>query len=425
MCNPFISSRYFRELPIMKGRIIYRRSAITISTIVLSILLLTKCIDKTKKKTEEKESVKKQYSGSKACINCHKVVYDSHVSTAHYLTSQPSTREYIKGSFEPENNSFAFSPFVKVAMEKRKDSFYQVEYMNGIEKRKQRFDITVGSGKVGQSYLSWRGNRLVQLPITFFTPANQWSNSPGYPGKVVFNRPITSRCLECHSTWVEVMSNPSREPEEFNHANMIYGVDCEKCHGPAGQHVQFQTENPAETQAKYIINPSSFSRQQKLDMCALCHGGQLTKTKSSFSFEAGDKLSDYFTIDTLSPNSMSIDVHGNQYGLLRSSKCFTQSDMTCNSCHNSHQNESDKMEVFSQRCMSCHNNQHNSSCKMTATIGPSIMQNCIDCHMPKQKSMAIVVLLQGADAPTPAQLRSHYIAIYPEETSKVMAELKK
>ena len=409
----------------MKERVIYRRSAITISIIVLSILLLTKCINKGKKETEGIEKVKKQYAGSKTCINCHKNVYDSHVSTAHYLTSQPSTPEHIKGSFEPGNNSFSFSPVVKVAMEKREDSFYQVEYMNGIEKRKQRFDITVGSGKVGQTYLSWRGNRLVQLPITYFTAADQWSNSPGYPGKVVFNRPITSRCLECHSTYFEKTSEPGKEPEEFNHANIIYGVDCEKCHGPAVEHVAFQTSNPKETQGKHIVNPASFSRQQKLEMCALCHGGGLNKTQPSFSFEAGDKLSDHFTIDSLSPNTMSIDVHGNQYGLLRASKCFTQSDMTCNSCHNSHKNEDNKKEIFSQRCMTCHNSEHNNSCKMAITIGPSITQNCIDCHMPEEKSMAIVVLLQGADAPTPAVMRSHYITVYPKQTDKILAELKK
>src|SRR5690348_14178070 len=134
----------------MKRGVIYRRSTITISIIILGIFLLTKCVNKGKKETEEIAAAKKQYAGSITCIKCHKDIYDSHVSTAHYLTSQPSSREHIKGSFEPGNNSFSFSPLVNVAMEQRADSFYQVEYMNGAERRKQRFDITVGSGKVGQ-----------------------------------------------------------------------------------------------------------------------------------------------------------------------------------------------------------------------------------------------------------------------------------
>jgi len=61
---------------------------------------------------------------------------------------------------------------------------------------------------------------------------------------------------------------------------------------------------------------------------------------------------------------------------------------------------------------------------MTAAIGPVITQNCIDCHMPKKSSHAVAVFLQGADVPTPALMRTHYITIYPEETKKVMDKLK-
>ena len=145
-----------------------------------------------------------------------------------------------------------------------------------------------------------KGNQLFQLPITYFTAANEWSNSPGYPDKVVFNRPVTSRCLECHSTYVNTISPPKKEPEEFDHYQILYGVDCEKCHGPGAKHVEYQTQNPKEIKAKYIINPAMLSRQQNLDLCALCHGGRLQKTNPSFEFIAGDKLSNYFVMDDTS-----------------------------------------------------------------------------------------------------------------------------
>ena len=91
-------------------------------------------------------------------------------------------------------------------MEKRADGFYQVGYIDGVEKKSQRFDMVIGSGTKGQSFASWNNNHLVQLPITYFTSAGQWSNSPGYPDKIAFNRPITSRCLECHATFAEKIS---------------------------------------------------------------------------------------------------------------------------------------------------------------------------------------------------------------------------
>lgn len=287
--------------------------------------------------------------------------------------------------------------------------------------------MVIGSGTKGQSYATWLHSRLFQLPITYFTSAGQWSNSPGYPNKIAFNRPITSRCLECHATYVDKTSAEGIEPEEFDKNRMLLGVDCEKCHGPAEKHVEFQTQNPAEKMGKFIINPALFSRQQSLDMCGVCHGGRLQKTKPSFEFTAGDKLSDYFLIDTTAKDANSIDVHGNQYGLLVSSKCFSMSKtLTCNTCHNTHENEKGKTALFSQRCISCHTGKHTDAplCKMTASIGPEINKNCTNCHMPKMQSMAIAVLLQGNDIPTPAFIHTHLIKVYPDETKNILAFLK-
>jgi hypothetical protein len=309
-------------------------------------------------------------------------------------------------------------------MEKRDSDFYQVLYKGGREVTKQKFDIVIGSGRKGQSYLAWIKQKLVQLPITYFTPASQWSNSPGYaPFTPVFNRPITSRCLECHSTYFDKISDTSQRLEEFDHNNIIYGIECERCHGPAAQHVQYHSRFKT-TVAKYIINPAKLPRERLLDLCAVCHGGALSKTKPSFSFQPGDTLSNYFSLQNAMLNADNIDVHGNQYGLLALSKCFKMSNLTCINCHNVHDNEQGKIEVFSQRCITCHNEAHGKVCKMSSSIGLGINKNCIDCHMPKQLSHAVAVYLQGEDRPTSAFMRTHYIKVYPEETSKYLKQIK-
>jgi hypothetical protein len=403
------------------------RYIITIAIIALCIFLLTKCM--SDKSNDEPGIIKnaygEQFAGSTTCATCHKNIYDTHIHTAHYLTSQPAFERYIKGSFEPGKNTYAFNRSVVVALEKRDSGFYQVEYYGDIEKKTRRIDIVIGSGTMGQSFLNWGKNRLFQLPITYFTAANAWSNSPGFPDRVVFNRPITSRCLECHTTFVKTISAPGKEPEEFDHGQIIFGVDCEKCHGPAARHVEFQSQNPKEKTGKYIVNPATFSRQQNLDLCASCHGGRLQKTKPSFEFIAGDTLSNYFVVDTTGVNPDSVDVHGNQYGLLRISKCFKMSKMTCITCHNTHENEKAKIALFSQRCMSCHNNEHGNLCKMNHTLGSVINTNCIDCHMPLKDSKAIAVQLHGDSIPTAALIRSHFIAIYPDETKRLITLMKK
>jgi hypothetical protein len=403
-----------------------RRTVITITIIGLCVLFLTQCVSSETEKppTEVKMDIT-QFAGSESCASCHKKIYDSHIHTAHYLSTRPPLGVYIKGSFEPGKNQFRYDSGRVVVMEKRDSGFYQVGYYEGTERIARRFDIVVGSGSKGQTYITRDKKQLYQLPVSYFTAADNWANSPLYPTyPVIFNRPITSRCLECHSTFAKVITPAGVEPESFD-VQMINGVDCEKCHGPAARHVAFQTQNPKDTTGQFILNPATFSKQQKLDLCALCHGGRMQKTKPSFSFVSGDRLSDYFVTDTMTPNPDHIDVHGNQYGLLRSSKCFKMSDMTCNTCHNPHENERGKIALFSQRCMTCHNTEHNNTCKMTAAIGKSISLNCIDCHMPLKPSKSITELLPGHKEPTAALIRSHLIKIYEDATANYKAKPNK
>ncbi|MGF2413872.1 MAG: multiheme c-type cytochrome [Ferruginibacter sp.] len=412
--------RYFKK---------YRSSTTALLLIVLCGFIFTKCINNEVDEAGVAATANfKAFAGSASCISCHKTVYDSHINTAHFHTSETANAKSIKGSFDSLKNLFVYSNGGIVQMEKRADSFYQVAYINGIEKKRQRFDMVIGSGTKGQSYASWAGNKLLQMPITYFTSEHQWSNSPGYPNKIAFNRPITSRCLECHATFAEKISAPEKELEEFDKRRMILGVDCERCHGPASAHVAFHAANPTEKKAKFMANLASFTRQQSLDMCALCHGGRLQKTKSSFQFTAGDKLPDYFLIDTAGRDVNSIDVHGNQFGMLAASKCFKLSaTLTCNTCHNPHENEKGKAAIFAARCSTCHNDKHagNILCKITATVSKEVLnENCVNCHMPEQPSMAIAVILQGQTSPTPALMHTHLIKNYPNETKKILAYIK-
>jgi hypothetical protein len=160
----------------MKGYQTYKRSVLTISIIFFSVALLTTCINEQKENDTQQEepigAAKKvqwqEFAGSASCAACHKSIHESHMNTSHYLTSQPISPANVKGSFDSGRNSFAFNARIKVVMEKRSDSLYQVAYQNNVEKLSKRFDIVIGSGTKGQSYLSWTKNGLFQLPITYF-----------------------------------------------------------------------------------------------------------------------------------------------------------------------------------------------------------------------------------------------------------------
>lgn len=394
-----------------------KRTAITLLVLGVCVFLLSQCIDQQEKKPPAATTTVSAagFAGSETCAGCHKDIFEDQIHTAHYLTTRPPLEKYFKGSFDPGQNTFVYDPSHTVAMEKRDSGFYEVGYKDGVEKIARRIDIIVGSASKGQTYITRFGKILFQLPVSYFTAAHKWANSPLYPiAPVIFDRPITSRCLECHTTYAQVLSPPGVEPERFGE-NIIYGVDCEKCHGPAARHVDFHSTHPGEKRGQFILEPATFTRQQRLDLCGLCHSGRLDKTAPSFTFTAGKRLADYFRIDTAAPppDPEKIDVHGNQYGLLRASKCFRMSPtMTCLTCHNPHKNERGDIALFSQRCMSCHNGTNMHLCKLTASLGPSIEKNCIDCHMPRKASVSITELLPGDKVPTAAMIRSHYIAIY-------------
>jgi hypothetical protein len=401
------------------------------STLIISALLAAACLFVTCVGDEQKQKKPvaaapaddqhfHEFAGSAACAGCHRDICQQNGETAHFLTSRRSAPNNIPGSHNPPDNRFYYNPEVYLAVEKNDSATWQVEYVNGTEKTRAPMNITVGSGKRGETFLYWYHDKLLQLPLTWFTELHQWTNSPGFSNRVIFRRPATSRCLECHSTYFQVTSAPGVEPEDFSHTNILYGVDCEKCHGPAARHVAFHKQNPMERTARFIISPRNFTRAQSLDLCRLCHGGRLARTKPSFSFQAGDKLADFFSIDTITKSAADLDVHGNQYGKLAASKCFQNSQMTCLSCHSPHANETGQKALFSQRCMTCHNEQHGTFCKAKDKIGPAMTTNCVDCHMPEERSRSIMVLLQGENIPTAATMRSHFISIYPDVTKSFL-----
>ena len=64
---------------------------------------------------------------------------------------------------------------------------------------------------------------------------------------------------------------------------------------------------------------------------------------------------------------------------------------------------------LSARCLRCHKA---AACKLARSIGSRITDNCIDCHMPPQRSKRIAINTPGK--PFFQTYRTHVIGIYPE-----------
>ena len=361
------------------------------------------------------------YVGDAACVSCHKKEGLPYLHTSHYLTSQPANKESVLGSFREGSNVLTIvdptvtaEPSLYFKMEAKDGGYYETAvtaWGKQMQTRTERIDIVTGSGVRGATYLYWQGNQLYELPVSYWTEGHRWINSPGYEdGSVDFSRPVNPGCLECHATYIRPLSQDPAT-NRYDRDSLVTGITCERCHGPGAEHVTRQKAGSAfaASSGEAILNPAKFSRDRQLDLCALCHNGiQRKATAAAFSYIPGKPLSDYFKplpVETAEHP----DVHGNQVGLLQRSRCYLSSPkMTCSTCHDIHAEEQ-PAAAYSEKCLTCHQWQ---SCGVSKTMGHSITNNCIDCHMPVEPTSVIVS--ETADKEVRATMRNHWIKVYPD-----------
>jgi len=354
--------------------------------IICLIVLLSQCI------TQPAQDLRgPAYAGANTCISCHQDIYNHYLQTTHFKT----TGTEVLGTFPA---SFTYEDSSSVLMAVTDSGKVQGGHL---------FHLSVGSGRHAQTYLYWNNENYYQLPVSYYVSAGHWANSPGFPtSHPKFDRQIPSTCFGCHSSAVGIknVTMVGRGLNEtFEKGRIIYGIDCERCHGPAAEHVAYHTAHPEEKKAMHMTAVRSLSNQQQLDMCAMCHSGLKTPQKGLFGYKPGDAYSDYFFPDISGPSRPEqLDIHGTQYQLFTASRCFKESrQMNCVTCHDPHQNEGNNTVAFSKKCMQCHQQQPSPGCKFDKMA----VLNCIDCHMPKLPSSKIV--LSGT-----YYLRTHLIGIY-------------
>jgi cytochrome c554/c'-like protein len=291
-------------------------------------------------------------------------------------------------------------------MEAKADGFFQTalwEIGGAATSRTEKMDVVIGSGRRGQTYLYWKKDQLFQLPVSYWTSLHLWINSPNYiDGEANFEKRVLPNCLACHMSYAAAIGSPVYS-NEFKKDSLVFGISCERCHGPGKKHAELMAAKKPDAN---MVSIGKLSRERQVEVCAQCHGGLRPPLEDPFSYAPGEPLEKYFR-STGTPVAKTADVHGNQVGLLQMSKCYQSSaSMTCSTCHNVHQTQRDA-PAFSQKCLSCHKVE---SCGEFAKLGQKLAGNCVDCHMPVQASNAIVSSLQGKA--TREMVRSHWIKVY-------------
>ena len=378
------------------------------------------------KKHDQTTPASNGYAGDAACRNCHVKEFEGYAHTRHHRTSQLPSSSSILGKFNVGKNTMeTFNPQVRFRMDARGDAFFETAITGKPSQKKnrtERIDLVIGSGRKGQTYLYWRGDQLFELPVSYWTASDRWTNSPGYvDGSADFERPVTPRCLECHAT--TFTSLPAATGYHFDKSNFLLGISCERCHERAAEHIRMRAANTVNSNAEATTSaaallpnssaplpPTGIDRARQIDVCAQCHGGVGESVTPPFSFRPGEPLSSYLKLEPPNPRAR-VDVHGNQVALLEKSLCFQSSpSMTCSTCHDLHAPERDAAS-YSDRCLTCHKPE---SCPTFTQTPHRQSATCIDCHMPNQTSKSLVLDID--EERIGAQVRTHWIRVYPEST---------
>ena len=227
---------------------------------------------------------------------------------------------------------------------------------------------------MGQSYLFKKGDgKFYEARVTYFhtlqtlgfTPDRALTSAKSV--EEAMYRPVDAaevgRCFACHTT-------ASAVEGRVDEKNLIPGVTCEACHGPAAPHVSAMSfakmTGDVDLSGQSVFNPGRLSPADSVDFCGACHSTWWDVKLARISGVSNVKAQPY---------------------RLEGSKCWGKGDarLTCIACHDPHVEVQSDPAVYDKACLSCH--VTSASMKISAEFPgaacPVDVKNCVTCHMPK------------------------------------------
>ncbi|MCK6474831.1 MAG: tetratricopeptide repeat protein [Planctomycetes bacterium] len=362
------------------------------------------------------------YLGAQACAECHAERAQAYMRTPHFLSSRLPDPDRLVGVPLTDLGGKA------VMRTRRKDLRFELEERDGAyslaavtahdgkeDREEVQIAFVIGSGHISNSYAFWRGKQLFQAPVGYVAQLGGLANCPGYvDGTALFDRPIITRCLDCHATYAKHESGTlnSYAPDSF-----VLGISCERCHGPGSAHAAWHRAHPNDKPGRHIVQPQKLSRSQRLEQCAQCHGDAGRLIQPAFTYLPGDPLSEY--VRQVSPRlkGKSVFLHtADQDQRMKLSKCFQGSErLECISCHDPHAPQADTVAVSKRECLKCHQPE---ACGEARNLPEGLRGDCVQCHMPRRSDLHTTYDTPDQDYLHLIQLWEHKIGIHPDGALK-------
>ncbi len=392
------------------------------------------------------------FHGAGSCAECHASIAESYGHIAMGRSLHPPAADNIIEDYEDNNEFFHEKSGIYYRMTHEGDKFFQTSFQKGpegstINEKKVEVTYVLGSGNNSRSYIHRNvDGQIYQLPVAWYTDAGKWGMSPGYDSEnqINFSRRVTYDCLFCHAAYPDVPAGADQGnfAESAFFPEHLEAIDCERCHGPAQEHVTLARGGAAVDAVRdSIVNPANLSHQLQMEVCMQCHlettSGKLphsvhTVDKGVFGYRPGEPLVDYryaFDHPPGTGHDDKFEIAGQAYRLMMS-PCYTESEgrMTCTTCHDPHRIPKDKITAAIQSCMECHKP---ADCGERVELRIPVQDNCIQCHMPQRRTDDVVnvvmtdhfiqrrppppEVLLGPKEEEARDYKGDVVAFYPEE----------
>jgi cytochrome c-type biogenesis protein CcmH/NrfG len=335
------------------------------------------------------------YVDSKVCATCHRDIAASYARTGmgrSYFT--PASANTIEDYAKTPGYYHALSDS-HYAMTIREGRYFQRRWQldasgREINVEELKIDYVMGSGNHARSYLH-RTERglLIELPLGWYPDkGGEWGMVPGSDTRHPQTRRFVSyKCMFCHNGFPTIPpANDAPGSEPVFIGKLPEGIDCQRCHGPGGEHVR--TAGRAS-----IVNPAKLTLERRAEVCMQCHmettSGRIPAIlqrfdRGTFSYVPGQPLGEFAISFDHAPGTGhegKFEAVSSVYRL-RQSRCFIESGgkLECATCHDPHRvpRGAEALREYSAACLRCHTSTHPTGVAATAA-------DCITCHMPRRR----------------------------------------